>query len=98
VVIDYRVLDSWPNHYIPQEIRDAFVTLGSKSNSTTTLIEDEREGYTTSLGDSLFKNELDTEVEDVKPSTILSQSFFSDLYSHNPHSTPATLVSLQAIL
>lgn len=37
-------------------------------------MEDEREGYTTSLQDRLFKNELDTEVEDAEPSSILRES------------------------
>jgi hypothetical protein len=98
VTIDYRVLNSWPDHHIPQEIRDAFVTLGSESDSTAALIEDEREGYATSLRDGLFENELDAEVEDVEPGTILSRSFFSDLHGQELHSTPATLASLQAIL
>jgi hypothetical protein len=91
-------LDSWPDHHIPQEIRDAVVTLGSESDSTATPIEDEREGYATSLQDGLFENELDAEVEDVEPGTILSRSFFSDLHGQELHSTPATLASLQAIL
>jgi hypothetical protein len=98
VIIDYSVLDSWPDHHIPQEIRDAFVILGSESESTAVPIEDEREGYTTSLRDGLFENELDAEVEDVEPGTILSRSFFSDLHGQELHSTPATLASLQAIL
>ncbi|KFY95079.1 hypothetical protein V498_03526 [Pseudogymnoascus sp. VKM F-4517 (FW-2822)] len=82
------------NHYIPQEIRDAFLTLGSEPSSTGTPVEDKREGYATSLRDGLFKNELDAEVEDAEPSSILSRSFFSDLYSRDLHSTPATLASL----
>jgi hypothetical protein len=98
VVVDYSVLDSWPNNHIPQEIRDAFITLGPKPGSTNALVEDEREGYATSLQDRLFENELDTEVENAEPSSILSRSFFSDLYSQDPHFTPATLASLQAIL
>ena len=98
MVIDYSVLNSWPANHIPQEIRDAFVTLGSKSDVTAALIEDEREGYATSLQDSLFENELDTEVEDVEPGTILTWSFFSDLYGQDLYLTPATLASLQAIL
>ena len=98
VVIDYHVLDSWPDHHIPQEIRDAFVTLGSESDSTAAPIEDEREGYATSLQGGLFENELDAEVDDVEPGTILSRSFFSDLHGQDLHSTPATLASLQAIL
>jgi hypothetical protein len=98
VIIDNNVLDSWPDHHIPQEIRDAFVTLGSESDSTATPLEDEREGYATSLQDGLFENELDAEVEDVEPGTILSRSFFSDLHGQDLHPTPATLASLQAIL
>jgi hypothetical protein len=94
----YHVLDSWPDHHIPQGIRDAFVTLGSESDSTAALIEDEREGYATSLQDGLFENELDAEVEDIEPGSILSRSFFSDLHGQDLHSTPATLTSLQAIL
>ncbi|KAH8650298.1 hypothetical protein BGZ60DRAFT_389297, partial [Tricladium varicosporioides] len=98
VVVDYSVLDSWPDHHIPQEIRDAFITLGSEPGSTDTPVEDEREGYATSLQDGLFENELDAEVEDAEPGTILSRSFFSDLHGQDLHSTPATLASLQAIL
>jgi hypothetical protein len=67
VVVDYSVLDSWPDHYIPQDIREAFITLGSEPGSIYTLVEDEREGYATSLQDGLFENELDAEVEDAEP-------------------------------
>jgi hypothetical protein len=98
VVIDYSVLDSWPDYHIPQEIRDAFITLGSEPGSTDTPVEDEREGYATSLQGGLFENELDAEVEDAEPGSILSRSFFSDLHGQDLHSTPATLASLQAIL
>ena len=98
VVVDYSVLDSWPNHHIPQEIRDAFLTLGSEPGSTDPPVEDEREGYTTLLQNGLFENELDAEVEDAEPGSILSRSFFSDLHGQDLHSTPATLASLQAIL
>ena len=98
VVVDYSVLDSWPDHHIPQEIRDAFITLGSEPGSTDTPVEDEREGYATSLQGGLFENELDAEVEDAEPGSILSRSFFSDLHGQDLHSTPATLASLQAIL
>ena len=98
VVVDYSVLDSWPDHHIPQEIRDAFITLGSEPGSTDPPVEDEREGYATSLQDGLFENELDAEVEDAEPGSILSRSFFSDLHGQDLHSTPATLASLQAIL
>ena len=98
VVVDYSVLDSWSDHHIPQEIRDAFITLGSEPGSTDTPVEDEREGYATSLRDRLFENELDAEVEDAEPGSILSRSFFSDLHGRDLHSTPATLATLQAIL
>jgi hypothetical protein len=98
VTIDYSVLSSWPDHHIPQEIRNAFVTLGSETGSTDAAIEDDREGYATLLQDGLFENELDAEVEDVEPGTILSRSFFSDLHGQDIHHTPATLASLQAIL
>ena len=37
-------------------------------------------------------------MEDAEPGSILSRSFFSDLHGQDPHSTPATLASLQAIL
>jgi hypothetical protein len=80
VVVDYSVLDSWPDHHIPQDIRDAFITLGAKPGSQEALVEDEREGYTISLQDRLFENELDAEVENAKPGSILSRSFFSDLH------------------
>jgi hypothetical protein len=98
VVIDYSVLDSWPDHHIPQELRDTFIALGPEPDTAGVLVVDEREGYATSLQDGLFENELDAEVEDVEPGTILSRSFFSDLHGQDLHSTPATLASLQAIL
>ena len=98
VDVDYSVLDSWPNHHIPQEITDAFVTLGFDAGCTGTTVEDGREGYATLLQDGLYENELDAEVEDAEPGSILSRSFFSDLHGQDLHSTPATLASLQAIL
>ncbi|KFZ14828.1 hypothetical protein V501_03042 [Pseudogymnoascus sp. VKM F-4519 (FW-2642)] len=94
VVVDYSVLDSWPDYHIPQEIRDAFITLGFEPGSSDTPVEDEREGYVTSLQDGLFENELDAEVEDAEPGSILSRSFFSDLHGQDLNSTPATLASL----
>ena len=98
VTIDYSVLDSWPEHHIPQEIRDAFIALGSEAESAKAPVMDEREGYATSLQDGLFENDLDAEVEDAEPGSILSRSFFSDLHGQEAHPTPATLASLQAIL
>ena len=98
VVVDYSILGSWPDHHIPQEIRDAFIILGPEPGSTDTPVEDEREGYATLLQDGLFENELDAEVENAEPGSILSRSFFSDLHGQDLHSTPATLASLQAIL
>jgi hypothetical protein len=98
VAIDYSVLDSWPDHHIPQEIRDAFITLGPEPGSTDPPVEDEREGYATSLQGGAFENELDAEVEDAEPGSILSRSYFSDFHGQDLHSTPATLASLQAIL
>jgi Domain of unknown function (DUF6570) len=98
VTIDYSVLDSWPEHHIPQEIRDAFIALGSEAGSIQAPVTDEREGYATSLQDRLFENDLDAEVEDAEPGSILSRSFFSDLHGQEAHPTPATLATLQAIL
>jgi hypothetical protein len=83
VTIDYSVLSSWPDHHIPQEIRNAFITLGSETGSTDAPGEDEHEGYATSLQDGLFDNEIDAEVEDVEHGTILSWSFFSDLHGQD---------------
>ncbi|KFZ18957.1 hypothetical protein V502_03896, partial [Pseudogymnoascus sp. VKM F-4520 (FW-2644)] len=80
VVVNYSVLDSWPDYHIPQEIRDAFFTLGFEPGSMDTPVEDEWEGYVTSLQDGLFENELDAEVEDTEPGSILSRSFFSNLH------------------
>lgn len=94
VVVDYSVLDSWPDYHIPQEIRDTFISLGSEPGSMDTPVEDEREGYVTSLQDGLFENELDAE-EDAEPGSILSRSFFSDLHGQDLNSTPATLASLR---
>lgn len=98
VTIDYSVLDSWPDHHIPQEIRDAFIAVGSEVGLTQAPVTDEREGYATSLRDGLFENDLDAEVEDAEPGSILSRSFFSDLHGQEEHPTPATLTTLQAIL
>jgi len=98
VTVDYSVLDSWPEHHIPQEIRDAFIALGSDAGSNKAPVTDEREGYATSLQDGLFENDLDAEVEDAEPGSILSRSFFSDLHGQEAHPTPATLRTLQAIL
>lgn len=98
VAIDYSVLDSWPEHHIPQEIRDAFIALGSEARSAEAPVTDEREGYATSLQGGLFENDLDAEVEDAEPGSILSRSFFSDLHGQEAHPTPATLATLQAIL
>jgi hypothetical protein len=95
VTIDYELLDSWPQDHIPQEIRDAFLALQTETASTT---KDEREGYATSLQDGLFENELDAEVEDPEPGTIVSRSFFSDFHGQDPQATPALLASLQAVL
>jgi hypothetical protein len=98
VTIDYFVLDSWPDDHIPQEIRDAFIALDSEAGSTQAPVTDEREGYAMSLQDGLFENDLDAEVEDAEPGSILSRSFFSDLHGQEAHPTPATLGTLQAIL
>lgn len=98
VTIDYSVLDSWPERHIPHEIRDAFIALGSEAASKNSPVIDEREGYATSLQDGLFENDLDAEVEDAEPGTILGRSFFSDLHGQEAHPTPATLAILQAIL
>jgi hypothetical protein len=98
VSIDYSVLDSWPDDHVPQEIRDAFITLGSEAGYTQTPVRDEREGYASSLRGGLFENDLDAEVEDVLPGSILSRSFFSDFHGQDPQPTPAMLASLQAIL
>jgi hypothetical protein len=95
VKIDYELLDSWPQDHIPQEIRDAFLAL---LTNTAAPIIDEREGYTMSLRDGLFENELDAEVEGVEPGIIVSRSFFSDFYGQDPHGTTALLASLEAIL
>ena len=95
VTIDYELLDSWPQDHIPQEIRDAFLALQTNTAST---VQDEREGYATSLQDGLFENELDAEVGDAEPGTIVTRSFFSDFHGQDPQATTALLASLQAIL
>jgi hypothetical protein len=95
VTIDYKLLDSWPEDHIPQEIRDAFLALQTDKAS---LMRDDREGYATSLQSGLFENELDAEVEDPEAGTIVSRSFFSDFHGQDPQATPAMLASLQAAL
>jgi len=95
VTIDYELLDSWPQDYIPQEIRDVFLAL---QTNTTSGVQDEREGYATSLQDGLFENELDAEVGNPEPGTIVTRSFFSDFYGQDPQATTALLASLQGVL
>lgn len=95
VTIDYKLLDSWPQDHIPQEIRDVFLTL---QTNTVSIVQDEREGYATSLQDGLFENELDAEVEDPEPGTIITRSFFSDFHGQDPQATTALLASLRAVL
>jgi hypothetical protein len=97
VKIDYELLDSWPDNHIPQEIRDAFLALGSSDATTEPVITDEREGYATHLQNGQFENELDAEVEDPEPGNIVSRSFFSDFHGQDLQSTPAVLASLQAV-
>ncbi|KAH6668401.1 hypothetical protein B0J14DRAFT_444146, partial [Halenospora varia] len=77
VSIDYSVLDSWPDNHIPQEIRDAFIALGSEAESTQAPVTDEREGYATSLQGGLFENDLDAEVDDAEPGS-------SSVHPHRP--------------
>ena len=98
VKIDYDLLDSWPENHIPQEIRDAFLALRTDAGNTNIIATDEREGYTTSLQDGLFENDLDAELVDSEPGSIVSRSFFSDFHGQDLQSTPAVLASLQAIL
>ena len=95
VTIDYELLDSWPQDHIPQEIRDAFLALQTNTGST---VRDKREGYATSLQDGLFENELDAEVGDAEPGTIVTRLFFSDFYSQDLQATTTLLASLQAVL
>jgi hypothetical protein len=95
ITIDYELLNSWPQDHIPQEIRGAFLVL---QTNTGLPVRDEREGYTTSLQDSLFENELDAEVEYTEPGTIVSRSFFSDFHRQDPQATTALLASLEAVL
>jgi hypothetical protein len=98
VTIDYELLDSWPDSHIPQEIRDAFLVLGTGDGPTDTLVTDEREGYATNLRDGLFENDLDAELDDPEPGNIISRSFFSDFHGQDLQTTPAVLASLQAVL
>lgn len=95
VKIDYELLHSWPQDHIPQEIRDAFLVLQTGTAST---VQDEREGYATSLQHGLFENELDAEVGGAEPGTIVTRSFFSDFHGQDPQTTTALLASLQAVL
>ncbi|KAH9203157.1 hypothetical protein DL95DRAFT_321955, partial [Leptodontidium sp. 2 PMI_412] len=95
VIIDYELLDSWPQDHTPQEIRDAFLALQTNASAG---LQDEREGYAASLQDGLFENELDAGVEDPEAGTIISRSFFSDFHGQDPQSTTALLASLQAVL
>ena len=68
-----------------------------QTNSASTA-QDEQEGYATSLQDGLFENELDAEVGNPEPGTIISRSFFSDFHGQDPQATTALLASLQAVL
>jgi hypothetical protein len=96
-VIDYELLDSWPDNHIPQEIKDAFLILGT-SGPTSPDVTDEREGYATNLRDGLFENGLDAELNDPEAGSIISRSFFPDLHGQDLQTTPAVLASLQAVL
>ena len=98
VIIDYELLDSWPDNHIPQEIREAFLVLDSESRPAGNPVTDEREGYATSLQGGQFENELDAEVEDAEPGSIISRSFFSDFHGQDPNSTPALIASLRDVL
>jgi hypothetical protein len=98
VKIDYELLDSWPDNHIPQEIRDAFLTLRLGDTTVGPTVTDEREGYATQLQNGRFENELDAELEDPEPGSIVSRSFFSDFHGQDLQSTPAVLASLQAVL
>jgi hypothetical protein len=46
----------------------------------------------------LFENELDAEVGDLKPDTIVTRSFFSDFHDQDPQATTALLASLEVVL
>ncbi|CZR69862.1 uncharacterized protein PAC_19762 [Phialocephala subalpina] len=95
VRINYELLESWPQDHIPQEIRHAFLALQTDMAS---IVQDEREGYATSLQDGLFENELDAEVGNPEPGTIISRSLFSDFHGQDPQATTTLLASLQAVL
>jgi hypothetical protein len=97
VTIDYELLESWPDNHIPQEIRDAFLILGT-NGPTNPDVTDEREGYATNLRDGLFENDLDAELNDPEPGNIISRSFFSDFHGQDLQRTPAVLASLEAVL
>jgi hypothetical protein len=73
VTIDYELLESWPRDHILQEIRDAFLAL---QTNTSTGVQDEREGYVTSLQDGLFENDLDAEVRDLEAGRLFPGRFF----------------------
>jgi hypothetical protein len=98
VTIDYELLDSWPDNHIPQEIRDAFLVLGTGDGPTDPVVTDEREGYAANLRDGLFENDLDAELDDPEPGNIVSRSFFCDFHGQDLQTTPAVLASLQAVL
>jgi hypothetical protein len=98
VTIDYELLDSWPDNHIPQEIRDAFLVLGTRDIPTDAVVADETEGYATNLRDGLFENDLDAELETPDPGNIISRSFFSDFHGQDLQTTPAVLASLRVVL
>jgi hypothetical protein len=85
-------LDTWPQDHIPQEIRDVFLTL---QMNTALTVQDEREGYATSLQDGLLENKLDAEVGDHERGTIITRLFFSDFQGQNLQSTTALLATFQ---
>ena len=40
MTINYSILDFWPNYYIPQEIKDTFITLGPKPSLIDITVKD----------------------------------------------------------
>jgi hypothetical protein len=76
LTINYAMMDDWSSEFIPSEIRDNIICLGSSDHH-------EREGYTVSLKTGNYENDLhaaqDVLVEADDHETLISGSVYTDI-------------------
>lgn len=90
VTIDHNVINSWPNTpFVPDDIHRL-----ANFNSTGYASSSSREGYASTLEEGFYQNELDSQLGDVDPGTVVSTSFFSDGHGRQLDSTPALFAQL----